>query len=239
MSYDDHVSAQDSAPRKEQTGTSSKHAAAPSSPQATGAYSGRTRRRGAQLQAALLQAGWDEITAVGYANFTMESVADRARTGVAVLYRRWANKDELALAVFKHYRDTHPVTAPNTGSLREDLLELLKGMGQQPASFFNVAFGAAFSGLLASADLTIDQFREKILNQNRTDQLNGVYQRAHERGEIDLSRVPKMVLRLPTDLIRHDMLMYQAPISKERITFVIDDVVLPLLFASRSNREEK
>jgi len=38
-----------------------------------------TRRRGAKLEAALLQAAWDELTAVGYAALTMENVAARAK----------------------------------------------------------------------------------------------------------------------------------------------------------------
>ncbi|MFF4242545.1 helix-turn-helix domain-containing protein [Actinomadura geliboluensis] len=33
------------------------------------------------------------IASVGYAKLTMESVAARAGTGIAVLYRRWPNKD--------------------------------------------------------------------------------------------------------------------------------------------------
>jgi AcrR family transcriptional regulator len=33
----------------------------------------------------------------------MESVAARAKTGVAVLYRRWPNKDDLVLAAIGHY----------------------------------------------------------------------------------------------------------------------------------------
>jgi len=52
---------------------------------------GTTRRRGAELEAALLDAAWDELQAVGYAGLTMEAVADRAGTSRAVLYRRWPN----------------------------------------------------------------------------------------------------------------------------------------------------
>ena len=59
------------------------------------------RRRGPQLEAALLEAAWDELIEVGFAVLTMESVAARAHTGVAVLYRRWANKDELVLAFLR------------------------------------------------------------------------------------------------------------------------------------------
>ena len=56
------------------------------------------RRHGEELQAALLEAAWEELVETGYAKLTMESVARRAHTGIAVLYRRWANKDQLVLA---------------------------------------------------------------------------------------------------------------------------------------------
>jgi AcrR family transcriptional regulator len=45
----------------------------------------RQRRRGEELEAALLAAAGDELVEVGFHRLTMESVAARARTGVAVL----------------------------------------------------------------------------------------------------------------------------------------------------------
>ncbi|XXZ19883.1 helix-turn-helix domain-containing protein [Sorangium sp. So ce307] len=76
----------------------------------------RRRRRGQQLEADLLDATWEELVQVGFANLTMESVAARARTGIAVLYRRWANKDELVFAAIEHRRDANPVAVPDTGA---------------------------------------------------------------------------------------------------------------------------
>ena len=58
----------------------------------------RQRRRGAELEAALLDAAWQELVEAGFARLTMESVANRAKTGVAVLCRRWPNKDDLGLS---------------------------------------------------------------------------------------------------------------------------------------------
>ena len=72
----------------------------------------RHRRRGEELESALLDAAWEELAAVGFASLTMESVAARAKTGVAVLYRRWPNKDELVLAAIVHYRRTRRVETP-------------------------------------------------------------------------------------------------------------------------------
>ena len=81
----------------------------------------RRRRRGQQLESALLDAAWTELVEAGFANLTMESVAARAQTGIAVLYRRWANKDQLVLAAVAHYGQAHPIETPDTGTLRGDL----------------------------------------------------------------------------------------------------------------------
>jgi AcrR family transcriptional regulator len=72
----------------------------------------RRRRHGKQLESALLAAAWEELVEVGYAHLTMESIAVRVRTSEAVLYRRWANKDQLVLAAIEHHRNANPVATP-------------------------------------------------------------------------------------------------------------------------------
>ena len=187
----------------------------------------RQRRRGEELEAALLQAAWDELVEVGFARLTMESVAARARTGVAVLYRRWPCKDDLVLAAIQHYGATHPVQIPDTGSLRGDMIALLGGVSSGRVAFAAVV-SAAFSGLLASSGLTPAQVREKIL-ADRPLWSDQVFARAHERGEIDLDRVSPAVLAMPFDLMRHDMLMTYQPIPPERVLAIVDDLFMPLV----------
>ncbi|MEW2134272.1 TetR/AcrR family transcriptional regulator [Streptomyces sp. NPDC005435] len=187
------------------------------------------RRRGADLEAALLDAAWHELTDTGFAKLTMESVAARAKTGVAVLYRRWANKDELVLAALRHHRDSHPVELPDTGSLRGDLLAALTGMGQDRAAFFTTTVSAGLSGLLAGSGLSPAQVRERIFGQQAAERVRTIYERAEHRGEIDLKRTPPAVLAMPYDLVRHDLFMRLAPVPSERIRAIVDDLFLPLV----------
>ena len=63
-----------------------------------------------------------------------------------------------------------------------------------------------------------------------------LYQRAHDRGEIDLDMIPPAVLVLPFDLMRHDLLMTLKPVPPERITAIVDDLVLPLVAAHRKGK---
>src|SRR6266851_255059 len=85
-----------------------------------------TRRRGAELDHALLTAAWDELIENGYENLTMESVADRAKTSRPVISRRWADRRELVMAAMSHWFECNPLAAPDTGSLRGDLLAFLE-----------------------------------------------------------------------------------------------------------------
>jgi AcrR family transcriptional regulator len=190
----------------------------------------RQRRRGEELEAALLEAAWEELVETGFAKLTMESVAARAKTSVTVLYRRWPGKDELVLAAARHYGATHPLPTPDTGSLRGDLTALLNDAGTARIRFTAVV-SAAFSGLLADTGLTPAEVREKILPDGplRSDE---VFARAHARGEIDLEAIPPAVLAMPFDLMRHDMLMTYAPIPPERVRAIVEDLFLPLVAAA-------
>lgn len=58
-----------------------------------------------------------------------------------------------------------------------------------------------------------------------------MYRRAHDRGEIDLERVPAALLAMPYDLVRHDLLMTLQPPEPARIRSIVDDLVLPLVRA--------
>ena len=97
----------------------------------------------------------------------------------------------------------HPVELPDTGSLRSDMLALLRALNDTRQSF-TIAITAAFAGLLASSGLTPAHVRDRILIRRPGYPLAGtpaevregilsaqpgvglLYQRAHQRGEIDL-----------------------------------------------------
>ncbi len=191
----------------------------------------RQRRRGGELEAALLDAAWEELVEVGFARLTMESVAARARTGVAVLYRRWPGKDALTMAAIAHYGAKHPIEIPDTGSLRGDMLALLGGVNDTRYSF-TVVVTAAFSGLLTSTGLTPAEVRARLLG-DRPMWSDQIFRRAHERGEIDLDKTPAAVLALPFDLMRHDLLMTLKPVPPDRLVAIVDDLFLPLVAAYR------
>jgi AcrR family transcriptional regulator len=187
----------------------------------------RQRRRGEELEAALLEAAWGELYEVGFAKLTMESVAARAKTGVAVLYRRWPNKGDLVMAAISNYGTAHPVQVPDTGSLRGDMFALLEAVNDARSPFTTVAT-ATFAGLLSSTGLTPAEVRARILGE-RPFWSYEVFRRAQRRGEMDLDKIPPAVLSMPFDLLRLDLLMTLKPLPADRITTIIDDLFMPLV----------
>src|SRR5262245_50037324 len=85
-----------------------------------------TRRRGAVLEEALLDAAWAELSAEGYLNFTFEGVIQRAGTSRSVLYRRWPNRLSLATAAILHCIKANPISVPDMGNVRDELCLVLR-----------------------------------------------------------------------------------------------------------------
>lgn len=62
---------------------------------------------------------------VGYDRLTIDAVAARAHVSKATIYRRWDGKAELVVAALRD-RQVGVHNPPDTGSLRGDLIELLR-----------------------------------------------------------------------------------------------------------------
>ncbi|MEU4194340.1 TetR/AcrR family transcriptional regulator [Kribbella sp. NPDC026611] len=182
------------------------------------------RRRGAELEAALLDAAWDEVHESGYARFTMEAVAARAHTGKQVLYRRWRNRADLVIAAMRHRTGSIVEDLPDTGTLRGDTLALLQRMADRFATI-----GPEIThGLLSEApDLDPEIYRRM------TGAMATLVKRAAERGEIPAVEVPDRVLTAPTNLLRYEMLFAREPVTPSTLVELVDDVFLPLINGRR------
>jgi AcrR family transcriptional regulator len=191
--------------------------------------SGETRRRGAALEEALLEAAWQELIAVGYARFTIEGVAARAGTSRPVIYRRWPDRSELAVAAVRHFGRTEPVPTPDTGSVRDDLITLLRDASKRRtelAALFSVQMGEFF----AETGRTPADLRAEFLGARRQPfGIEQVLQRGIERGEIDPDRLTPRIAALPADLLRHELLMTLRPAAEETIVEIVDQVFMPLV----------
>ncbi|MGN9781787.1 TetR/AcrR family transcriptional regulator [Nonomuraea sp. ZG12] len=184
------------------------------------------RRRGEALNSAIFQATLDELAEGGYAQLTMERVAERARASKASLYRRWPTRVTLVMAAVYHSLPDM-VSVPDTGSLREDLLDVLR----RSSAALSGPAGEAMRGLLSEVlrDESVAQaFRENSQGASRK-MMAEIARRAVERGEIDPAAVTPRRLDSGQALIRQYFLFHGPPIPDRLIVDVVDEVMVPLL----------
>jgi len=193
-----------------------------------------TRRRGAILEEAILNAAMDELSEIGYQNLTMENVAARARTNKAVLYRRWPNKSKLVIAALHKFIPHIPHEVPNTGDLRNDvytylrrLVEPLKKIGT--STIRSLMAEQLTAGFLASVPQIIRTGPEDILTAPMVE----ILKNAELRGEVKIEKLNIRVISLPVDLVRYELLARLEAISDEVIAEIVDDIFLPLIHAQQ------
>ncbi|MFH8350384.1 TetR/AcrR family transcriptional regulator [Streptomyces sp. NPDC018045] len=180
------------------------------------------------MENAILTATMDELAEVGYAALTMERVAARARTSKAALYRRWTGRAELVVDACKT-RGISDIEPPDTGTLRDDMISLLKQMSAKMAT----PIGGILRGLLA--EMTRDPEFARLIRE-RVQTVGPVVgriilRRAVERGEVEEWVPGSRRASVATDLLRNEFLLYGAPIGDETIIEIVDDVYLPLVLA--------
>lgn len=186
-----------------------------------------SRRRGAALENALLDAAWDELVDRGYSGFTIESVAERAATSRAVIYRRWPSKPELVRATISHIGKREPVDIPDTGSLREDVIELLRRANRSRARL-GVVVALQLADYFAETGSGLADLRGAFLS-DRGSAVDTILDRAIKRGEADPAKITPRVASVPFDLYRQEVLMTLKPVPDEVIESIVDEVFLRLV----------
>ncbi len=187
----------------------------------------RRRRRGADLEGALLDAAWAELTERGYDGFTMDAVAVRAGTSRPVLYRRWPGKHELVRAAIAHAGARARPQMPDTGSLRGDLVSLLEHANTARLGFIiflNLQLGSYYR----ETGTSLAELRDGLGGAHR-EAVELIFARAIERGELDEVKLTPRIARLPFDLVRQQITMTLEPVPTAAIEEILDTIFLPLV----------
>ncbi len=163
----------------------------------------------------------------GYSGLTFEAVAERAGTSRPVLYRRWRTKPELLRAAIAHRGAQVTTTVPDTGSLRGDVLAVLRDMNSNRADFV-VMMASSLGEYFSESGATPGEVRELFLG-NRTTAMTTIIERAVARGEADPDRTSPRVIGVPGSLYRHEVLMTLKPVPDTVLQEIVDEVFLPLV----------
>lgn len=183
------------------------------------------RRRGAALEAAILDAGWDQLIEAGYERFTVDAVAERSSTARSVLYRRWSSRLDLLKAVIRHRGEVDVIATRDTGSLRGDMVEFLTEFNDRRSRTIGL-IAARLGAYFDEAGGSPDELRNWFIPA-RPSAMDTVIQRAIARGELAVVPPPRIVA-LPVDLLRHELFMTMTAAAPQTIIEIVDDVFLPL-----------
>ncbi|OXM66513.1 MULTISPECIES: TetR/AcrR family transcriptional regulator [Amycolatopsis] len=192
----------------------------------------RTRRRGAALEDAILRAAADELTESGFAGLTMDKVAARAGTNKNAIYRRWPNR--LSLGVAAYQRLTKSVPLPDTGSLREDALELLRGANRHWSSPLGAILRELISAAGGASEL-LSQLQDP--GEDAAAPWLTILERAVQRGEAAPGALRPRIATVAIVLLRNEFVVRGVPTAPDDVLVeIVDEVYLPLVRASSTPR---
>jgi AcrR family transcriptional regulator len=190
----------------------------------------RHRRRGETLERAIHAAVFAELAEVGYAAFTIESVASRAHTGKASIYRRWPTKQELVLDAFcGKFGETMQLIE---GSLDDDTTtrDVMLQMGRRMCE---VAADASEAIRVAAGEMSRDAELSAALDEQvncpKRELLLQVLQRGVERGEVRPEAACEMMAEVMPAMIMFKLILQNQVVSDDDMVRIVDDILMPLL----------
>jgi AcrR family transcriptional regulator len=178
--------------------------------------------RSARVRAAVQAAALDELADTGYADLTIEAVAERAGVHRTTIYRRWPNKRALVLAALLDYASDQ-LTIPDTADLRRDLQLLGQAIDgdlrrpQAHALLYTLVADRPGSSELSDvrAELWTDRWR----------QAQAIPQRAIQRGELPAGTDPAAVIDMLVGPIQLRRFIQARPMTATEIDDLATRVV--------------
>lgn len=180
----------------------------------------------------ILAATLDVLADVGYDRLTMDAVATHARASKATLYRRWNGKVALIIDALLSQKGAPDV--PDTGNLRDDLLEAFCGMGGMTDQRQMSVLAAVITAIARDADFA-KAFREQFIGPKAAGG-RLIFQRAIDRGEIrDDVDLDIITAALPGIVLHRQFLLGEAP-DEDLITRVIDQIIIPAVLTQHPSQ---
>ncbi|CDO86176.1 transcriptional regulator [Mycobacterium triplex] len=173
----------------------------------------------------LLEVTLELLQEHGYEGLTVDAVATRARASKATIYRRWPSKAELVTAAFiESVRQV--AVAPNTGTLRGDLLHLGKVMCERAPAFASTVRAVVFEvprspALNAAMRAQFFYPREALIRH--------VLRQAADRGEIEKAAIDNELLDLLPGYLLFRFIISSRPPSPRTVETLVDQVIIPSL----------
>ncbi len=161
----------------------------------------------------------------GYDGLTVDAVAAAARASKATVYRRWPTKAELVLAAFIE-GVRHVAVAPETGTLRGDLLQLGEVISDQARAHASTMRAVMVE--VARSPALNDVMQHEFLNQRKA-LFKHILAQAVERGEIDAAAVSEELWDVMPGYLIFRSIWSGRPPNRRTVQSLVDDVIIPSL----------
>jgi AcrR family transcriptional regulator len=171
----------------------------------------------------ILTATLDVLSDVGYDRLTMDAVAARAKASKATLYRRWNGKVALVIDAILLLKSA-PV-APDTGSLRGDLLASFCGAGGLTDHRTVDSFSSVLTAITRDPEFA-EAFRRDVLGPKHAV-ASEIFVRARERGEVGPDVDLDLLAHSLAGITLHRLHVLGEPLDEALIARVIDQIILP------------
>jgi AcrR family transcriptional regulator len=180
----------------------------------------RGRPRSERARTAILDAAAELLLAPDGDAVSMDAVAERAGVSKATIYRWWRSRETLTLdALYDEWASARPVR--DTGSLREDLLSLLRPWVRRVG---RRSYGPVIARLITEAQTDRrfgEEWRSRFIGPRR-DAGREVFARAIRRGEIPGDTNVEVALDLLYGPLYHRLLHRHAPLNDRFVHQVVD-----------------
>jgi AcrR family transcriptional regulator len=168
----------------------------------------------------------DLLREVGYDRLTIDAVAARARVSKATVYRHWPGKAELVAAALRH-RHVAVHTPADTGSLRGDLLELLRATAAICTADGDLMQALTFA-MRTNPELA-QLIRRTVMPAGQVASV-AVVVRAAARGEIPAEAGERDLFHdLAPAMVMSRILAQGLPADDDFLVRLVDQVLLPVL----------
>ncbi|AGZ43330.1 TetR/AcrR family transcriptional regulator [Actinoplanes friuliensis] len=186
-----------------------------------------TRRRGTELEQAILRAAADELVASGYRGFAMDAVARRAGTNKNTIYRRWPSRAALGVAAYRELSEA-ALQPADTGDLRADALDLLRRVNGDATSPRAEILRSLLAGLADDPEL-LTEMHEQIADGSTGSWLI-LLERAVARGQARPGALHPRVATVAITLLRNEYLTRGlSAVPDNTLVEIVDEVFLPLV----------
>ena len=168
----------------------------------------------------------DLLREAGYDGMTIDSIAARARVSKATIYRHWPGKAELVAAALRH-RQVTVQTPADTGSLRGDLLELLRATATICTTDGDLMQALTFA-MRTNPELA-QLVRQHVLPAGQVGTV-AVVVRAAARGEIPAEAGERHLFHdIASAMVMSRIVAHGLPADDAFLTQLVDQVLIPVL----------